>query len=170
MLRAATLSDDNQMRWTLERIWTPTPSPYTLRICVFIMLNPSSADASNDDPTVGRCVAFAKSWGYDGLRIVNLVSYRSTKPAHMHTWFVRQLLPDLHEHARVALFACQRPDVAKVVVAHGVLPAFMRKHAYFTLSSIQKYRNLHAIKLNGDGSPAHPLYLKGDLRPRLYFV
>src|SRR6202012_2456009 len=85
MLSAAHLSEDLMHRWYLERIWTPGPKQ---RICVFVMLNPSTADASTNDATVTRCVQFALFWGYDGIRIVNLVSFRATEPEHMYAWFV----------------------------------------------------------------------------------
>lgn len=48
--------------------------------CVFAMLNPSTADAEMDDPTIRRCVAFAKAWGYDRMEVVNLFAWRATDP------------------------------------------------------------------------------------------
>jgi len=167
MLSAAHLSEDLMHRWYLERIWNPGPKQ---RICVFVMLNPSTADASTNDPTIVRCVQFALFWGYDGIRVVNLVSFRATEPEHMYAWFIQQPLSVLQTHGAAAYAGCAKKDVAKVVVAHGKLHYCIRNHATAVLFEIQKVRNLHSIKLNKDGSPAHPLYLKGDLTPRLYFV
>jgi hypothetical protein len=167
MYRSAKLSDDLMHRWVFECVWNPSPKQ---RICVFVMLNPSTATAEKDDPTSQRVIAFAKYWGYDGVRIVNLVSFRATQPEHMYAWFVQQPLKVLQTHAAAALAVCMAKDTAKVVVAHGKLHDCIKHHAIATLTSIQKFRNLHSIKLNKDGSPAHPLYLKGDLTPRLYFV
>lgn len=166
MYRSAKLSDDLMHRWVLERVWNPCP---TQRICVFAMLNPSTADADVDDPTVLRCVAFARYWGYDGIRVVNLVSFRATQPEHMYAWFIQQPMAVLDTHAAAAYAICAARDTAKVVVAHGRLHDSMRGHMLRTMRKISTVRNLHAIKLNKDGSPAHPLYLKGDLTPRLYF-
>ena len=47
----------------------------------FIMLNPSRADAQVNDPTITRCINFAKSWGYGRLEVVNLFAYRTPKPS-----------------------------------------------------------------------------------------
>lgn len=49
----------------------------------FVMLNPSTADASVNDPTIRRCMGFARSWGFGGLRVVNLYAWRATKPADL---------------------------------------------------------------------------------------
>ncbi len=51
--------------------------------CVFVMLNPSTADGEQDDPTIRRCVGFAKSFGFDRLEVVNLFAYRATNPAEL---------------------------------------------------------------------------------------
>src|SRR3546814_16904510 len=72
----------------LWRIWDDTKPQ-----CMFIMLNPSTADADLDDPTIRRCIGFAKSWGYGGLQVCNLFAYRSTEP--------RELLKVRSEERRV---------------------------------------------------------------------
>lgn len=73
--RAASISECGTYRWTLQRRWAAGE-----RVC-WIMLNPSTADAERDDPTVLRCMAFSRSWGYGGLIVVNLYPFRSSKPA-----------------------------------------------------------------------------------------
>ena len=65
-------------RYTLVRTWNSTAEPL-----VFILLNPSTADASQDDPTIRRCIGFAKRWGFGGIVVVNLYAYRATKPRDM---------------------------------------------------------------------------------------
>ena len=75
MHRTAVISDDGKYRYTLERDWEEGSSR-----CVFIMLNPSTADDRVDDPTVRRCIAYAKRFGCYGLTILNLFAYRSTDP------------------------------------------------------------------------------------------
>lgn len=76
----AVISDDGLYRYLLERHWDDTTSS-----CTFVMLNPSTADALVDDPTIRRCVGFAKSFGCGSLRVVNLYAYRATKPAELWT-------------------------------------------------------------------------------------
>ena len=51
------------------------------KIVSFIMLNPSRADAEINDPTITRCINFAKSWGYGRLEVVNLFAYRTSHPS-----------------------------------------------------------------------------------------
>ena len=168
MYRTAKLSDDLMMRWELECIWSPSPIQ---RICVFLMLNPSTATDVEPDPSFTRVCDFAKRWGYDGIRIVNLVSFRSPYPKIMYAWFAQQTKAVLAIHSAAAIMACDRKDVAKVVVAHGKLQGdAMKLYALQTLRVIQERHNLHCIKLNKDGSPGHPLYLSSKLVPRLYFV
>jgi hypothetical protein len=79
----ATFSDCRKFRYTLTRVWDETKP-----IVAFIGLNPSTADESVDDPTIRRCIGFAKSWGYGGLLMLNLYAYRATKPADM--WAARK--------------------------------------------------------------------------------
>ena len=50
---------------------------------MFIGLNPSTADATEDDPTLRRCIGFAKSWGFGGLYMLNVFAYRATDPRLM---------------------------------------------------------------------------------------
>lgn len=61
-------------RYHLWRIWGESG-----RVC-WLMLNPSTADVTNNDPTITRCIGFSKLWGYGGLDVVNLYGLRSTNP------------------------------------------------------------------------------------------
>ncbi len=91
MERSAVLSDCGTYRYALGRIWNPTTPP-----ALFIGLNPSTADARQDDPTIRRCIRFARDWGYGGLLMGNLYAYRgmktttSTAPLK-DSWLVQRL-------------------------------------------------------------------------------
>ena len=74
MERTAIISPCERFRYALTRRWTDGP------IALFIMLNPSDADAYIDDPTIRRCIGFAKRENCGGLRVENLFAYRSPKP------------------------------------------------------------------------------------------
>lgn len=77
----ALISDCKQYRYWLCR---PFENTYILRETIlFIMLNPSTADASVDDPTIRRCMGFAKRLDSNGLTVANLYAYRATKPAEL---------------------------------------------------------------------------------------
>lgn len=72
IVTSASISGD--YRYRLGRAWAGGPT------CTFIMLNPSTADADQDDPTIRRCVGFAKALGCGALEVVNLYAYRATNP------------------------------------------------------------------------------------------
>ena len=67
-------------RYWLRRDWDRA-----LPQCAFIGLNPSTADAQTDDPTLRRCMGFARQWGYGSLLLVNLFGFRATDPAALST-------------------------------------------------------------------------------------
>lgn len=77
--RDAIISDDGEYRYRLSRTWNvdrPT--------AVFVMLNPSTADATNDDPTIRRCIGFANTWGYGSLVVGNLFALRTKEPEDLY--------------------------------------------------------------------------------------
>ncbi len=78
MILSAVLSQDGTYRYKLTRVWQPELPPV-----VFIMLNPSTADAMRDDPTIKRCCGFALNWGYGGIEVYNLFAFRATHPIHL---------------------------------------------------------------------------------------
>jgi hypothetical protein len=71
----ATLSPCGKYRYTLERRWSELP-----RYVLWIMLNPSTADATQDDATIRRCVGYTRAWGYTGILVGNLYAFRATHP------------------------------------------------------------------------------------------
>ena len=74
---SATFSPCRRWRYTLLRRWEPA----NLIVVAFIGLNPSTADETLDDPTIRRCIGFAKAWGAGGMYMLNLFGWRSTDPA-----------------------------------------------------------------------------------------
>lgn len=76
-MSGALISDCGNYRYTLSR--TASSEGERKRL-LFVMLNPSIADASLDDPTIRKCVGFAKRWGYTDINVVNLFAWRSTMP------------------------------------------------------------------------------------------
>ncbi|GHX72979.1 hypothetical protein VCSRO16_3593 [Vibrio cholerae] len=73
MKNTAELSKCRKYRYALWRTWD-SDKPFAM----FIGLNPSTADEKNDDPTLRRCINFAKSWGYGGVCMANLFAFRAT--------------------------------------------------------------------------------------------
>jgi hypothetical protein len=72
---------DFMWRYRLDRIWAPEKGTVA-----FVMLNPSTADAEQDDATIRRCVGFAQDWGYGHLAVVNLYGFRATDPKELKEW------------------------------------------------------------------------------------
>jgi hypothetical protein len=83
MYKEAVISDDEVYRYTLYREWTDDPGFEGVRVLNFVMLNPSTADAEKDDPTIRKCIGFAKLSGHNAIRVVNLFAYRATKPVDL---------------------------------------------------------------------------------------
>ena len=78
MIKNAIFSPCRRYRYALWRTWDQN-KPSVL----FIGLNPSTADETNDDPTLTRCINYAKYWGYGSVCIANIFAYRATKPKEL---------------------------------------------------------------------------------------
>lgn len=148
MLTGATLSDCGRYRYQLWRAWGDGPS------CVFVMLNPSTADAEKDDPTIRRCIGFAKREGCGSLNVVNLFAFRATKPKDM----MAAADPIGPENDEVIAAALRDPGAVKIA-AWGTKGAFMGRGAQVRA----KWRgSLKCLGQTKDGHPLHPLYVPAD--------
>jgi hypothetical protein len=144
-------------RYRLWREWAwPKEIGRTPRFALFIMLNPSKADEEVLDPTVRRCVKFARAWGFDGLEVCNLFALRSTDPKPLYT-VDDPVGPD---NDRIIL---ERAAAASLVVLawgnHGRLNArgkVVRELLFGALIQPKWFR------LTKHGEPEHPLYLSAD--------
>lgn len=139
---------DGSYRYSLWREWDSD------RPCLlWVLLNPSNADASKDDPTLRRCLAFSRSWSFGSLEIVNLYAWRSSVPQAL----VSAENPVGDHNDRYIQEAAQR--AAKVVVAWGAYkPLRGRDRAVIALLA----QPLWCLGTTRDGHPHHPLYIKGD--------
>lgn len=154
----ATISDDGNYRFKLWRIWDDS-----LPKVLFIMHNPSTADENLDDPTIRRCMHFARSWGYGGIYVGNLIPWRCTDPKDiLAIEDPNDIFPDCNgEYLQAMVDNC-----ALHVLAYGN-PVIMKS----TVVNIDHFVKLpegkewHCIKQNKTNHPAHPLYLRGDLQP-----
>lgn len=160
MIKTATLSNCLQYRYELSRIWDDTK-----HIVVFIMLNPSTADANNDDPTVKRCVSFAKSWGCGGITIINLFAYRATTPDDMK----QARDPIGIRNDLLILTVISRETTGIVICAWGNHGTYLARDTH-VLNILERCGiPLFCLHINkGSGQPGHPLYLKKDLKPVLF--
>ncbi len=147
-------------RYTLERRWDLPGAPK--RLCTFIMLNPSTADAETDDPTTRRCMAFARETGHDRYAAVNLFAYRAAWPANM-------LAADdpvgWQNDAWITRFASEAKARGMVVCAWGTNGSHMgRDKAVLALLAKIGVEPL-CLRLTNGGHPEHPLYIPAPWRP-----
>lgn len=139
-----------RFRYLLWRTWAPGLP----RAC-FVMLNPSTADAIEDDPTIRRCTGFASAHGFGGLDVVNLFAYRARHP---------DLLPRTFEargegnetHIRRSIERC-----AVTIAAWGV-----HGSEHWQAVSALEGIGLQCLGVTKDDDPRHPLYVRGDVRLR----
>ncbi|MEZ9153267.1 DUF1643 domain-containing protein [Vibrio sp. F13] len=150
MKKTARLSDCSTYRYELWRTWDES-KPYAM----FIGLNPSTADETEDDPTIRRCINLAKSWGYGGLCMANLFAYRATQPEDMK----RATNPIGDENDET---------LTRLSKSAGVIVGAWGNDGVF-LNRSEDVRALvpeiNVLKVNKSGEPAHPLYLKSTLTP-----
>jgi hypothetical protein len=153
-LAGAVLSQCGTYRYTLDRVWN-----VGLPIAMFVMLNPSTADASKDDRTIGRCKKFAAREGCGGLTVVNLFALRATDPEELRTH------PDPvgpHNAAYIGATLDRNPGV--VIAAWGA-HSFAAKRAADVAMVLDRQLGRRDLRLKclgvtKSGQPRHPLYLK----------
>lgn len=149
--------NQKQYRYVLQRTWdTQLPS------IMFLMMNPSTADIEVDDPTVARCQSFARRWGGGTLYVTNTFAYRATNQLDL----LAASDPVGPENDRYILATARR--VTKIIVAYGQPHKVLRQRGLDVCSLLRHQgHELHALQLNADGSPRHPLYIKGEVTPFL---
>lgn len=154
---SAVISDCGTYRYLLER------GGDGQRV-TFVMLNPSTADAEQDDPTIRRCLGYAKAWGYGRLAVVNLYAYRATKPADLWDacdWGGIDIIGPKND--TYIEDVCSESSM--VVCAWGNHGAGRGRAG----SVMRRLRDIgvkpHALKISKIGEPCHPLYLRSDLKP-----
>jgi hypothetical protein len=128
-----------------------------LRRCLWILANPSTATAADVDPTIRRCIDFTRRWGFGWCSVGNVRAWRETDP---------ELVP------RDATAVGPENEWHLLDMARGaelVVFGFGKLGGPLGLSTIKLVRDHgkvpHALHLNADGSPQHPLYLSGSLKP-----
>jgi hypothetical protein len=153
-------SDCRKYRYVLWRKWRAKHDP---RFVAFIGLNPSTADETRDDPTIRRCIRFARDWGYEGMVMLNLFGYRSTDPAVLK----EQEDPLGPENNRWLVFLARQASL--IVVAWGANGALWNRgdEVYRLLKN--DGLEVFALGQTSTGEPLHPLYVPANtpLQPYL---
>jgi len=154
MTRDAILSPCDRYRYQLVRSWSRQTSRRST--VVFIGLNPSTADAMHDDPTIRKCIAYAQAWQFKKLLVVNLFAWRATNPNELLT--ASNPVGKLNnKHLDEAI-----SHSALVVACWGEYGTILGRSDDLRA---RYARRLMCLKTNQSGEPTHPLYLPATLTP-----
>lgn len=160
--RGAVISEDGHYRYHLWR-----RAPGAKNRCLFVLLNPSTADALEDDPTLRRCIGYAFAWGHDGVDVANPFAWRATQPETLLT-VDDPVGPLNHAHLTILAAECSR-----IVVGWGDGPkGSMKSERGQRWRELFKLETSAALRRFGHrglcfgwtraGRPKHPLYLRAD--------
>jgi len=148
----ATFSPCRRWRYLLWRRWDEAKP-----VANFLMLNPSTADEVKLDPTCSRARDYAERWGYGALIVTNVFGWRATHPDDM------KAAKDPVGPGNDAAIVRTAKESAIVVCAWGNHGTFLDRSS--KVRALLKEVKLHALRINANGEPAHPLYLPGKLKP-----
>lgn len=152
----ATFSPCRTWRYTLTRRWGSGPH------CQFIGLNPSTATETEDDPTIRRCIRFARDWGYAALVMTNLFGLRSTDPRGLR----KVADPVGPENDRYLIEIGRQAGI--VIAAWGIHGMYQRRDLAVLDLLADQGVTLHCLGMTQGGFPKHPLYLPANSRPTGY--
>jgi hypothetical protein len=149
----ATFSSCRRWRYLLWRRWDEEKP-----VANFLMLNPSTADENQLDPSCNRARDFAARWGYGALIVTNLFAWRATDPKDM-----KEAEDPVGRSNNQAILRAARQS-AVVVCAWGNHGSHKDRAATVVANLSGAGVPLHLLRLTGQGQPNHPLYLKSDVK------
>lgn len=152
MIRTATISPCGQFRYRLGRRWSEG------RTLLFVMLNPSTADAEVDDRTIVRCIGFAQAEEFGALEVVNLFAFRTPKPAALKAAGY-PVGPDNDAHIKAEARAADT-----VCLAWGAHGAGLHRRGEVLELLRGTGKQPWCLALTEGGEPAHPLMLRSSCR------
>jgi len=156
---SALFSSCKQYRYALKRATDALFSGG--RQALFVMLNPSTADETMDDPTIRRCIRFAYDWGCSVLRVGNLYAFRATNPEEL--WKIQDPVGPEND-----LFLYRMMSQTKdVLCAWGNNAQPERVEAFIKLAK-EAGATLWCLGTTKEGQPRHPLYVKANQKPILW--
>jgi hypothetical protein len=155
----AVFSDDYRYRYLLTRRWAVGGTTAT-----FLMLNPSTATASADDPTIRRCVGYARRWGHSALNVVNLYGWRATDPRELRR--VDDPVGPLND--RFIRQVCQAGRLN--VAAWGIHGSRGDRAAQVVAMLDGLDVDLTCLEVTSRGQPRHPLFCRLGLEPKPYLL
>lgn len=153
----ARVSDCGRYRYELTRIWDREKG-----VVNWIMLNPSTADATADDPTIRRCIGFADGWGFGGIVVTNLFALRATDPRMLKA----SRDPVGRENSKfIYSNAMDAKDGGLIVGAWGQHGLYRGRAGEVRQTFLDHKIPMMCLGLSKDGQPKHPLYIAGNTKP-----
>ena len=159
-MKLCAFSPCRKYRYTLWREFEPeleATACFNL-FAMFIGLNPSTADDDQDDPTIRRCIGFARSWGYGSLVMTNLFAWRATLPDDMK----KAADPVGPENDIWLTLLAKNQSVGVIVAAWGANGSYLHRDEHVK----RLIPNLQYLRITKTGHPEHPLYLPKNLLPK----
>jgi len=151
----ARFSRCGQYRYSLLRSWQQNGKQVQRRV-LFIGLNPSTADHRQDDPTIRRCVGFARDWGFTELEVVNLFAFKATYPSDL-----KRANDPVGKRNDYWIRCCHR-EADLTIACWGNDGEFLARAD--TVSNM--LGDLHCLNINRSRQPAHPLYQRATEQPK----
>jgi hypothetical protein len=160
---SAKISQCGRYRWVLTRRVTGRITSHKIKpgVLLWVMLNPSTADAEVDDATIRKITGFARSWGYREFVVVNLYAYRATDPSEL-----RDVRDPVGAENDAWIYAAS-VRASMVILGWGNEADPARAKAVVDILTTDN-PVLYCLGVNKNGSPKHPLYLKGTSVPEIW--
>lgn len=150
----AGISECQDYRWWLYRCWDPS-KPF----CIFVMLNPSTADWRKNDPTIAKIIRYCIRWGFGGFIVLNLFAYRSSKPE-----FIQGRMGRRNDWWFRTIFTYAKRKRLKVICAWGASHKERGDEIRKLAASINL--KLYCIETAKNGEPRHPRWLSEQAMPQ----
>lgn len=152
----AAISTDKKYRWWLWRRWSDRP------LVIWIMMNPSTADHTKNDPTIFKIIRYSTRWGYGAALILNVYAYRTSRQENLPEAFEARLGRHNRRWLNTIMRFAKRKKL-KIVCAwgakHGEAGDFVRGLAK------DLGVKLYCLRISKTGEPAHPRFLEESLDP-----
>jgi hypothetical protein len=142
----------DRYRYSLWRAW----SAYHPRIA-FVLLNPSTADEHKNDPTIRRCIGFARSWNFGSMEVVNLFAFRATNYRELYN----ASEPIGAENNRFLMQAVKHAST--IVLGWGTRGMLLSRDRQ-VISLLAGRKDVYCLGFTKNGLPRHPLYVRGDTK------
>jgi hypothetical protein len=144
-------------RYVLWREWDMFNHHYLM----VLGLNPSTADEHHDDPTIRRCIGYAKQWGYGALCMTNLFAYRSTDPQELYG-MESPVGPENDRHITAVA-----TEANMILAAWGTHGRYQDRDRH-VMALLTQTCQVMSLGTNKDGTPKHPLYVAKKQKPLPY--